>query len=366
MNINFKNNENEKKADDDQQQKGKKLKKKKEEIKRDVGIGIDIGTAFIVSAKFINNKAVFRKQRDAFFDVENNMISKNMLKKLEANYIESANKKQLFVIGEEAPQMANFFNREARRPLSDGCISTREKEALTMIKIILHALLGDPIEENEICFFSVPAKPVDQSNYNVIYHENILKSFISSFGYNAQPINEALAVAWAELGDSDYSGMAVSWGAGMTNVALSFLGVSERDHQFSVARCGDWIDSNAADAVGLKSSRITTIKETGVDLLNPLNREQTAIKIYYENLIKYVCNALEKKLNNLDNIPNFPEPITIVLSGGTSKVKNFEILFEREIRTKTFPFNIKNVKLASDQLNAVAKGCLLNALNYDG
>jgi hypothetical protein len=177
-------------------------------------------------------------------------------------------------------------------------------------------------------------------------------------------INEAFAIVLSELEDEDYSGLALSFGSGMTNIALSFLGISEKNHQFSVARAGDWVDQSAATAVGLKASRMTIIKEAGVDLLDPKNREENAIKIYYENLIQYVCDAMEKKFNSTQNMPNFPEPITVVISGGTSKAINFEKLFEKEIMSKSLPFKIKQIKKASDPLNAVARGCLLNALNY--
>lgn len=336
--------------------------KQDETTKRAKGIGLDIGTCFCVAATSQNNDTVFRTQRDAFFAIENNMMSKSMLNKLNANYIESEDKRDLYVIGNEALSLANFFNKECRRPLSKGVISTREKEALAMIKVILGGILGDPIEENEICHFSVPAIPID-AEYNVIYHENVLKSFVTSFGYKAIPMNEATAIGWAELEAENYTGIALSFGAGMVNYSLMFLGISEPEQQGSVARSGDWIDENCATACGLKSSRMTIIKESGIDLLNPIGREQTALKIYYENLIQYTCNAMEKKLNSSTNLPNFPDPITVILSGGTSKAGNFEKLFEQEIRSKSFPFKIKEVRRAKDQLNSVAKGCLLNSLN---
>lgn len=348
--------------EENKQEETHKIRRKKKD-EREFGSGLDVGTAFCISAKSVNKEAIFRVQRDAFFDIE--PASKEMLKKLKANFIESEDKKSLYVIGEEALQMANFFNKEARRPLSHGCISTREEQALAMIKIIIHGLLGDPIKKDEICYFSVPSKPLDEKHYNVVYHENILKSFITSFGYKAIPINEALAIVWSELEDDDYSGMALSFGAGMTNLCLSFYGVSEKKHQFSIARGGDWIDINAANAVGLRASRITTIKESGMDLKEPKSREQNAIKIYYENLIRYVCAAFEKKLSLSDNVLNFPKPITVIVSGGTSKIKNFEVVFEEELRTRKFPFEIKQVKKAKDQLNAVAKGCLLKALTHE-
>jgi hypothetical protein len=352
-------------AQEQEKRRGRQRKESTGTEKRKVGIGADIGTMTVISAVMKDNnndETTYKVQRDAFFDIENTMMSKAMLNKLESNYIESEDKKLLYVIGDKALEMANFFNREIRRPLSQGVVSTREKEALSMIKLIIHGVLGDPIEENEACHFSVPAAPID-ANYNIVYHQNILKSFITSFGYKAIPINEAAAVGLSELENEDFSGLALSFGAGMVNISFLMFGITQPEQQFSIARSGDWIDSNSAIACGLKSSKMTAIKESGVDLLNPKTREETAIRIYYENLIQYTCDALEKKTNSSMTI-NFENPISVIVSGGTSKAINFEKLFEQELKTKTFPFKIKEVRKAKDQLKAVARGCLLSSLNY--
>lgn len=347
-----------------EEEKPKIIRRRKVEVERDKGVGLDVGTMFCIAASSIDNEATFRVQRDAFFDIENTPMSRGMLQKLNANYIESEDERSLYVVGDEALQMANVFNREIRRPLSGGVVSTREKEALGMIKVILHSLLGDPIEDGEVCHFSVPAQSLDAEGQNVVYHENMLKSFISSFGYKAISMNEAYAIVWSELEDQNFSGLALSFGAGMVNACLSFMGVTEEAHQFSASRSGDWIDHNAATALGLVESKITAIKEGGIDLLNPNGREQTAIKIYYDNLISYVCNALAKNFERAKNIPNFPEPITVVVSGGTSQILNFDKAFRQELNRKKLPFQIKEVRKAKDPLNAVAKGCLLNSLNH--
>ena len=71
---------------------------------------------------------------------------------------------------------------------------------------------------------------------------------------------------------------------------------------------------------------------------------------------------MEKNFASMEDIPNFPDPITVIISGGTSKAINFDKLFEQELRSKSLPFKIKTVRNASDPLNSVARGCLLNAL----
>jgi actin-like ATPase involved in cell morphogenesis len=333
------------------------------DVNRKKGVGLDCGTGFAVSSFYSDNGIIFKSQRNAFLDLENNAISRNMLSKLGASFAESADKRNLYVLGNEALHVANFFNKESRRPFAKGVLSSRETEALSIIKIILKNLVGEPIEENEKLFFSIPADPID-SEFNNVYHGNVLKSFLKSFGFDAEPLNEAFSIVWSELEEEQYTGIALSFGAGSINIAMSLYGVSDVKFQFCLARSGDWIDANSAQAVGVKSSRITMLKEAGVDLLNPKNREENAIKIYYENLINYTCNAIEKKFATMEDAPNFPDSISVVVSGGTSKATNFDKLFEQEIKTKKLPFSIKQVKKASDPLNAVAKGCLLNALQF--
>jgi hypothetical protein len=350
------------KQEEAKQTEQKRVRKRESPDKRKPGKGLDIGTMTVISAEMKDEDISYKVERDAFFAIENNMMSKSMLNKMNTNYVEAEDKKHLYVVGEESLAIANFFNKDIRRPLSQGVISTREKESLTLIKIILKSVLGEPFEEGEICHYSVPAIPID-ANYNIVYHQNILKSFITSFGFKPIPMNEAAAIGWSELENDDFTGLALSFGAGMVNSGFLMMGITQDEQQFSIARSGDWIDINAAIACGLNSSRITAIKEAGVDLLNPKNREENAIKIYYENLIEYVCDAIEKKSNSTSSL-NFDKPIPVIISGGTSKAINFDKLFEKEIMSKSLPFQIKEVRKAKDQLKAVARGCLLSSLNY--
>src|SRR5271157_2615951 len=94
------------------------------------GCGIDVGTGFLVSAASVDGKTIYKTQRDAFIDLENNAMTKNMLTKLNAPFISSEDSKLIYVIGDDALQLGNFFNRTCRRPLAKGVLSTKEKECL--------------------------------------------------------------------------------------------------------------------------------------------------------------------------------------------------------------------------------------------
>jgi hypothetical protein len=346
-------------------EKHEKLEDKLEaDVNRKLGIGLDVGTAFINSAVIDTSDEVkIRTQRDAFFDIENDKFARGMLTQNKANYIVSDDGKLLYVVGQEAVNFANVFKREIRRPLHKGVISTREPEALLMIKTIVTNVLSKPKEPNELCRFSVPAIPID-ADYNVIYHENVLKSFIESAGFKAESVNEGRAVCYSELDEEGFTGLAISFGAGMVNVSLTYMGTGSVE--FSISRSGDWIDENSAKAIGERTTKMTAIKEAGIDLLSPKGRHEESLSIFYRNFIAYVVKCFEKKLAQTDSMPEFPEPISVILAGGTSLVGSFDKVFLQEIEKIKLPFKIKGIRLASDQMFAVAKGCLYSALSeYD-
>jgi hypothetical protein len=331
------------------------------DVKRKKGVGLDIGTMTVNCAVMGEDDQIsIRTQRDAFFDIENDKFARKMLTDNKANYIVSDDKKMLYVIGEEAVNFANIFKKEIRRPLQKGVISTREPEALLMIKTIIVSVLGKPKEPGEICKFSVPAVPIDAS-YNVIYHENVLKSFIEGAGFKAMPINEGRSVCFSELDEEGFTGLSISIGAGMVNSCLSYMGTPALE--FSISRSGDWIDSNSADAIGERTTKMTSVKEAGFDLLKPKNRHEQTLSIFYQNFIEYVVKCFEKKLAQTTDVPEFPEPISIVLAGGTSLATSFDKVFKQEIEKIKLPFKIKEIRLAHDQMFAVANGCLNAAIS---
>jgi len=132
---------------------------------------------------------------------------------------------------------------------------------------------------------------------------------------------------------------------------------------FSTSRAGDWIDKNVAQVLGTNPTRAAALKEKGVNLNSPKNREQEAIGIYYRNLINYTLVNIKAKFESTEGIPQFPDPVDIVCSGGTSLIGGFIEVFQEELKKINFPIPINKVRLAGEPLNATAKGLLLAALN---
>lgn len=197
------------------------------------GVGLDIGTMNIVSARGDGDSFVTKSIRDAFLDLPPE--ARRTLKLSKVDYVEREDIDSLVVVGESALTMANLFKREARRPLSRGVISAGELDAQEILAILIQKVIDDPSTEDEHCFYSVPAEPVDNPGQDIIYHTEVFRSILEEQGYTAHPTNEAMAIIFSQCADDNFSGLSVSYGSGMCNIALSYQATSSME--FSLARC---------------------------------------------------------------------------------------------------------------------------------
>jgi len=322
------------------------------------GKGVDIGTMFVKCAHKEGDEIVFRSQRNAFFDVEHTDFTKKILDNSKVKYIIKGD--DLYVVGDEALQFANMFNKDTRRPLSKGVISPTEKEALPIIELLIKSVVGEPAHKGEIVYFSVPGEPLD-ADFNVLYHIKMVEGFLKTLGYAPKPINEAHAIILSELAEEDFTGIGLSFGGGMVNVCLSFMSVPI--FKFSVAKSGDWIDQQVAMAVDETASRVSVIKEASLDLSKEgdLSKIESALSIYYNHLIEYVIENIKQEFAKARRLPKIPNPISIILSGGTSLPKGFSGRFKQILDRLKLPIPVGSVRMASQPLRSVAKGALIAA-----
>ena len=322
------------------------------------GIGLDVGTMNVVAARKTPSGVETRRVRDAFLELPAD--SKKMLKLANVSYVERAD--ELLILGDAAMDTANIFGREARRPLSAGLVSSSDVDAMEILGLLVKNVLGEPKVSGEHCYFSVPAAPVDKPGQDVIYHRGVLEKIVRECGYTPTAGNEAMAIVYAETAKESFSGIGISFGSGMTNIALAVNTIEGLS--FSVGRGGDWIDGGAAKSIGITASRICAIKEKGIDLNAPVGREQEALTFYYKNLIEYAIDQIALQFASVQGKFTLPKPIPIVVSGGTSKAGGFLDLFKTVFvkKHKRFPIEVSEIRAATDPLNAVANGLLIQAM----
>jgi hypothetical protein len=324
--------------------------------------GVDVGTNMLVCGSIDKEgNPVFKMERDAFYrivpksDVNKQAIKKS-LEKRGSNFIEEGN--DFIVVGEDALHIAMERNDVSSRPMSKGVISPKEKSSLPMLKLLLSSLIGKG-SGDEPLVYSVPAKPVD-GNFDIVYHTEILNMFMREKGFIGQPINEAFAIALSELLDDSLTGITLSFGAGMCNIAVIHQG--DPLVEFSVTRSGDFIDHSVGTALDMSPSLVQLEKEAGIDLYNPKDKISEAISVYYSSVINYVLQNISYELKKQEKkLPIFREPVPIIVSGGLTLADGFTKMFEDRLSGIVLPMAISEIRRATSPMTCVAAGCLMAA-----
>ena len=338
------------------------------------GKGFDVGTHMFVSASDKADGSIqFIEQVDAFFTLDEAEESKNLLDMLSVPYI--SRKGKISVIGDDARKFANMFNAETRRPLQKGCLNKKDIDAAGMLQVLIGETLGKPNKANEVVKYSVTSTPIG-SDMDFTYHKSQLENIFKNLGYEPEPIQEARALALAELADQKFTGLAISCGSGTTTVYLGHYGIDNPNLQFSVGIGGDWIDTNAADMFsGLTRTKVQTVKEKGFDIKNPNKgldvneldgnelleaRAREALSAYFNAYIKNICKAIKQKFES-EQLPDFEDGIVCVVAGGTSCAGSFLDIFKEELSKNNFGVKINEVRHSKTPKVSVAKGCLIAA-----
>ena len=326
-----------------------------------VCFGLDCGTMNIVLAR--SDSPEVKITRNVFLQLNRDDINLNEL--TDINYVESEDK-DLFIIGDDAFKFANIFGQKVSRPMESGLISSKEINAIDVLSLIVKSLIGDTKNKEAYCSYSVPAEAIDDTK-SVIYHQKVFSRILGNLGINHSAVNEGAAIVYSECQKEKFSGVGISFGAGMCNVCIMFKGVEVL--KFSTARSGDYIDKNVAEALNLVPNRVTSIKEKYTNLAEgftsvsdkKVRRVLEAVEYYYNNLVTYTIKKIITEFNDKVDI-EVDEGLPIVISGGTSLPPGFLELFSSNLKKEDVPFKVTEVRRAINPLTSVAVGLLIRTI----
>ena len=324
-------------------------------------IGLDCGTMHLVCARSDSDEV--KMTRNVFLSLDTDDIQISELS--EISYVRSDDD-ELFIIGSDAFKYANIFGQKVSRPMEKGLISPREIAAIDVLTLMIGELIGDVKSKEAYCSYSIPAEAIDEGR-SITYHENVFARILKTLGVNYTSVNEGMAIVYSECAKEKFSGIGISFGAGMANVAVAYKGIQALT--FSTARAGDWIDNEAAASLGMVSNRVTSIKEKYMQLSGEVQiknkktkRVLEALYYYHKALIDYTVRKIIAEFNDKVDI-EVDESIPIVISGGTSMPKGFVELFKDVISGYDLPFDLSEIRRAKNPLTAVSNGLLVRTMS---
>lgn len=321
-------------------------------------IGLDIGTSRIIAAERSGEDYKFSAELNAFVTIPYSKMTENVLKKEGVSH--TVENSSIVVHGNESDRFADLLDIETRRPMTRGLLNPTEPESVSLIRQIVTSTLPQRARQGQTVCFSVPAAPIGADD-NLTYHEATLRQVLTELGYNVKSINEGLAVIYSELESSNYTGIGISCGGGLSNVCLAYLSVPVAS--FSVAKAGDYIDTNAAAVTGERANRIRIAKEDAFHFNGHYSDKiHQVLSVYYDEMIQSILAGLKQAFTNVRGMPKLGRPVPLVLSGGSVMPQGFRDRFEKLFGEADFPIPVSEVRLAEQPLYSTAKGALVAAL----
>src|ERR1700730_8535919 len=161
--------------------------------------GLDLGTSRIVLSTLNGEKVKFTPQLNAFVELPYTKMTERMLSS--EGILHQVDGERIFAYGNRSDEFAKFLNGDARRPMQSGLLNPTEPKNLEMIELLLGRLCGEA-SEGEKLGLSIPSAPHDRDS-DLIFHERSVQGIIEKLGYQAQSVNEGLAVVYSELKDAN-------------------------------------------------------------------------------------------------------------------------------------------------------------------
>jgi intein/homing endonuclease len=180
--------------------------------------GFDCGTFHLVCCKRDGESGfAYKKEVNAFLEMPlDNRFVFNMMKNAGVPLIEQPEANLAYALGESAVNMAYTMTQiELKRPMKDGCLNPKERNAQQIMNVMCHSLIGEVEDDDTTLYYSVPANAINQET-DADYHGKVLEAMFRSYrsekGYKVDPhpINEALALVYAELAHKAWTGLGVS------------------------------------------------------------------------------------------------------------------------------------------------------------
>jgi hypothetical protein len=332
-------------------------------------LGLDIGTKNIVLAERKTNKPKFKREVNGFVDIiKADGFVKQMLLSQNIPFIEGDD--EYIALGDKAETIAYTFGKVLKRPMENGVLAIGEDKAMKIMAVIIKSLIGR-LDDNATLYYCIPAASINETT-NVRYHQKVVQAILDSYKSSegatvkAYPVNEARAIVISQI--PDRTGIGISFGAGMVNIAYCLYGMSI--YEFSIVGSGDWIDMEAARVTGnletvdggqQKPKVLVTKAKEKINLSGPLpdTNLEKAIYINYQILIENVAQAIAKGFRQNEQKARAEKPMPIVIAGGTSMPDGFPDFFKKVWAGQKMPFEVGEVTRCKEPLYAVAEGCLV-------
>ena len=243
-------------------------------------VGLDWGTSWLAACRMVADpddgdklKPKFRNQRNCYVAVNLDEFVERLLKQANMSYVKFDDEpSHVYVIGQDAMQLSSMLatsgsgNKvDIQRPMASG-VMQGDVNAVRIVQAIASQVLKDPKEPGELCVFSVPADPIDHhEGMNTTHHRGMAETALKRLGWTPKAFPEAQAIIYStqpsmdayDGSQADFTGIGISFGAGMVNVSVTYRGMETIGFSLADAygaglgSSGDYLDADEGFSIML-------------------------------------------------------------------------------------------------------------------
>lgn len=270
----------------------------------------------------------------------------------------------LVVVGAAAQELACSLRIPAIPLLIDGLVPTDDPLGRQLISAVIESILPG-LGNGETCgLISRSAIDFEQTPDLQLYAQ-----ILRLKGYNPEPVSSAAAVAFAELGEDQFTGLVIDWGA--SGASVGAYRYSETLTESHFVNGGNLIDERVAkirnrfrfDQEGnryLDTPAIEAWKRSfGVRIDRPRTDDEKLLAEIYREQLLTILLRFRTAISSSSAMWLYSEPVKLVCAGGSTRISGFAELTAQILTEIDFPIAISEIQVCTADSFRSVRGALI-------
>ncbi|MBM84121.1 MAG: hypothetical protein CMJ78_26505 [Planctomycetaceae bacterium] len=332
-----------------------------------MSIALDLGTFRFRSLRRIGENLLSRQDRAGYCVLPALASYEQLLRNGGVEFARCDD--SLILMGEGSDDFAALFQLDFIPVVPNGSIPTNDPLSRQVLAAIVDAMLPDPVAPGETCYVTPPSGSEHSEERKTT--EEFFGRLIRLRGFTPKVMPAGMAVVLADLVDTGFTGIGMSFGASSCDAVLAWRGVEVATAH--IAKGGNWIDhtlANESDRYiwspsGERLLDVEGAAKSKVDfrgsLLEPSARSDQLLATLYRDLIATLLQKAARDFSVAPRLNEIRRPIPVVCAGGPTQIDGFLDLLASALTSVALPVEVNEVRHTASGDFAVARGSLIAA-----
>jgi len=328
---------------------------------------LDLGCSEFRSLRREDQRLVARRIPAVYTVVDDLPTNRKALEQSHIPYSTASD--ALIVIGEAAIEVSTLLSRPLVPLLLEGRLADQDPIGRQVCAWLIELLLPAMPGENNQCLMTLPRGEISAQGANG-WTAEFLQHVVQLQGYQTITVSPTEALALAELGENEFSGICMCIGAESVHFAVMhqshplvesrlLKGSREIVDDFAHARRKYLWDHEGNSFINLPAIH-QWLAQGDLCLVAHQSADDEWLGEAYAELLLSSMFSVKRKLQSCPD-PLLKQPLPLVLSGGPVRLPGFTQLVEEALKMSGLPVQIDGIRVASFDPYSIARGLLIQA-----